>query len=68
MKKLIGSVDELDQEEQKNQIRSIVIEQKINEMENKLNKQLSAKPSTPKIHQRAASSGNFHRKSIMYSA
>ena len=63
MKKLIAKREVSAEGSTKDQISSIIIEQKINQMECQLSKKVSSKISTPKMqHHRTASATNFYKK------
>lgn len=66
MKKLIGGRNEETEVAKKDQISSIVIEQKINQMEANISKNTVAERNIPKFHKRASSSNNYTRRSCMY--
>ena len=66
MKKIIGRRELGEEGERREQMRAILVEQKINQLEGQLMNKVKHKPSTPKLHKRANSSTNFQKQPLMY--
>ena len=66
MKKLIARREGSPEAFEKDQVSSVLVEQKINQMESKLKKEAKEKAEKPQLHRRSSSALNFHRKAVAY--